>query len=326
MPLAVAETGLRAQAVLSCSTIAFGLPNLLVVRACIIFNPTARGEKARRFRRHLDAYASQCPLKPTTCAGDARRLATEAVAEGFDTVVAAGGDGTVNEVLNGLGDAPEGFQRARLGVMPLGTVNVFARELTIPTKVTRAWEILCRGNETVVDLPSVEYGEGGARSRRYFAQLAGAGLDARAIELVQYELKKKIGPLAYVWAGLVALSGPPAVVTATGGGQSATGALVLLGNGRLYGGQYQIFPQADLRDGLLEVTVFPRVNWLTLARCGPGLLLRGRLPATVVKTFRAESVTLTALAPTPLEVDGELIGRLPATFSVQRSRLRVVVP
>ena len=73
--------------------------------------------------------ASQCALKATTAPGDARRLAAEAVADGFELIVAAGGDGTVNEVLNGLGDAPDGFARARLGVLPLGTVNVFAREI-----------------------------------------------------------------------------------------------------------------------------------------------------------------------------------------------------
>ena len=102
--------------------------------------------------------------------------------------------------------------------------------------------------------------------------------------------------------------------------------LVLIGNGRLYGGQYRIFPGADLRDGRLDVCVFPRVNWLTLARCGPALLLQGRPPASLVRAFQAESLTLTSPVPTPLEADGELLGRLPATFSVQRSRLRVIVP
>src|SRR5712691_3191908 len=103
------------------------------VRTCVIFNPAARGEKAKRFRRHLDDLGSDCALKLTTAAGDARRLAAEAVAEGFEIVVAAGGDGTLNEVLNGIGDAPGGFEKARLGVLPLGTVNVFARELALPT-------------------------------------------------------------------------------------------------------------------------------------------------------------------------------------------------
>jgi diacylglycerol kinase family enzyme len=174
------------------------------VRICVIFNPTARGEKARRFRRHLDDFGTQSTLKLTAAAGDARRLAAEAVGEGCEIIVAAGGDGTLNEVLNGIGDAPEGFERARLGLLPLGTVNVFARELAIPTKLEAAWKIIQQGREMRIDLPSVEHDSDGTHARRYFAQLAGAGLDARAIELVQWPLKKKIGPLAYIWAGLKA--------------------------------------------------------------------------------------------------------------------------
>jgi len=296
------------------------------VRTCVIFNPTARGDKARRFRRHLDDIGRESTLKQTAAVGDARRLAAEAVCEGFEIVVAAGGDGTLNEVLNGFGDVPDGFERARLGVLPLGTVNVFARELAIPTKLDAAWAAIRQGRETRIDLPAVDYHAHGRPQRRCFAQLAGAGLDARAIELVQWQLKKKIGPLAYVVAGLKALAGSQSKITAAGGGHSATGELVMIGNGRLYGGQYRVFPQADLRDGLLEACIFPRVNWLTLARCGPSLLLRGTLPASAVEVLRAESLTHSSPSPTPLEADGELIGHLPAAFSLQRSRLRVIVP
>jgi len=294
------------------------------VRPCVIFNPAARGEKAKRFRRHLGEIGSQCALKLTTAPGDARRVAADAVREGYEIIVAAGGDGTLNEVLNGLGDAPDGFERARLGVLPLGTVNVFAREFAIPRRLDLAWKIICRGAETRIDLPCVQYGAN--QERRYFAQLAGAGLDARATELVRWELKKKIGPLAYVVAGLEALCATPSLIIAQGGGQSLTGELVLIGNGRLYGGPFKVFPKADLRDGLLEVCVFPHFGWLTLLRYGPPLLLRGTLPASAVRMFRAASVELSSPGPTPLEADGEFLGRLPAVFSVQRSRLRVIVP
>ncbi len=295
------------------------------MRICVIFNPTAKGDKARRFRRHLDEIGTRGTLKLTTGPGDARNLAEQAVREGFETIVAAGGDGTVNEVLNGLGDAADGFERVRLGVLPLGTVNVFARELAIPTKLTEAWRVITQGAETRIDLPSVEYASKGCAARRYFAQLAGAGLDARAIELVKWDLKKKIGPLAYVLAGLCALRETPANITVAGGNHSANGGLVLIGNGRLYGGSFRIFPKADLRDGLLEVCVFHRVNWGTLARCGGPLLLRGCLPASVAEVFQADSLELTSVGPTPVEVDGEWVGRLPARFSIARSRLRVLV-
>ena len=296
------------------------------MRACVIFNPAARGEKARRFRRHLDAIGKEATLKLTTAAGDARRLAAEAVGEGFEVVVAAGGDGTLNEVLNGIGDAQEGFARARLGVLPLGTVNVFARELGLSTRLDAAWGVIRQGRETVIDLPGVEYMGNGGAERRCFAQLAGAGLDARAVELVEWQLKKRIGFLAYVVAGLKAMGGAQSKITVAGGGRSVVGEQVLLGNGRLYGGDFRVFPQADLRDGLLDVCVFPRLTWLTLLRCGPGLLLGGRLPASCVEVFQAESLTLTSPSATALEADGEWIGHLPATFSVARSRLRVLVP
>jgi diacylglycerol kinase (ATP) len=293
----------------------------------VIFNPSARGEKARRFRRHLDEIGREAALKLTSAPGEARRLAAEAVSEGFEIVVAAGGDGTVNEVLNGIGDAPEGFERARLGVLRLGTVNVFGRELGLPARLGPGWEVIRRGREARIDLPSVEYASNnGARRRHYFAQMAGAGLDARAIELVQWSLKKKIGPLAYVVAGLQALASAPAQITAVGGQRTTTGGLVLVGNGRRYGGDFRIFRDADWQDGMLEVCVLPRVDWLTLARCAPPLLLRGLLPASATEEFKAESLTLTSPLPAPLEVDGELVGHLPATFSIERGRLRVVVP
>ena len=298
------------------------------MRTCLIFNPAARGEKAKRLRQHLNQIGAQSTLKLTSAAGDARRLATEAVTEQFEIVVAAGGDGTVNEVLNGIGDVPGGFDIACLGVLPLGTVNVFARELGIPPSLQPAWETILRARQTRIDLPSVEYFGNGEKHRRYFAQLAGAGLDARAIELVHWDLKKRIGPLAYVIAGLHALLDTPSKINFAVGAHAACGALVLIGNVRLYGGPYRIFPKADLHDGLLDICVFPRVNWFTLARCGPELLLRGTLPDSANKAFQAESVVLTSLnpAPAPLEVDGELIGHLPATFSIERSKLRVIIP
>jgi diacylglycerol kinase (ATP) len=253
-------------------------------------------------------------------------LAAEAVTEDFNTVVAAGGDGTVNEVLNGLGDVPNGFAQARLAVLPLGTVNVFARELRIPLRPEAAWDCIRRGNEGLIDLPCVEFSAQGSTRVRYFAQLAGAGLDARAVELVAWGLKKRIGPLAYVMAGLQALMDAPAKITARSDGHNATGGLVLIGNGRLYGGNFRVFPKADLRDGLLDVCVFPHANWLTLARCGPQLLLTGSLPASSVQVFQARSIKLTAPSRTPTEVDGELLGELPATFSLAAPKLNVVVP
>jgi YegS/Rv2252/BmrU family lipid kinase len=293
---------------------------------CVIFNPAVRGEKARRFHRQLDAVGAQCAFKATTAPGDARRLATEAVADGFDSIVAAGGDGTINEVLNGIGDAPDGFIRARLGVLPLGTVNVFARELKIPLRVERAWEVLQRGCETKIDLPRVEFSANGVLQKRYFCQLAGAGLDASAIELVDWRHKKQVGKLAYVIAGLKALCEKKPEITVRANGQKISGELILIGNGKFYGGSFAILPLADLRDGRLDICVLPRVNWTALLRSTPGLLLRGKLPASVAQHLSAKTFELTSETAATFELDGEWIGKLPATFSIAREKLRVVVP
>jgi diacylglycerol kinase (ATP) len=297
------------------------------VRTCVIFNPVARGNQARRFRRRLEAMDGQCALKATTAPGDARRLAAAAVREGFDLVVAAGGDGTVNEVLNGLGDAPDGFARARLGVLPLGTVNVFARELALPMRLGRAWEVLFHGREIRIDLPCAAFTDAqGASRRQYFAQLAGAGMDARAIELVDWEHKKIAGPLAYFIAGLKALRETKPKIIVRADGREVAGELVLVGNGRFYAGSYEVFPGADLRDGQLDLCIFPRINWLTFLRCAPGLLGRRKLPERAVQRLRAATFELAGASPAAFELDGEWAGRLPANFSVEPGRLRVMAP
>jgi YegS/Rv2252/BmrU family lipid kinase len=296
------------------------------MRICVIFNPVARGNKARRFRARLEDIGRNATLKLTRCAGDARTLASEAVKEGFETIVAAGGDGTLNEVLNGIGNAPEGFARARLGVLPLGTVNVLARELRLPKKLDAAWEVILNGREARIDLACAESGPADRRERRWFAQLGGAGLDARAIELVDWQLKKQIGPLAYVYAGLKALVEKQPRLVADANGRTWEAELVLVGNGRLYGGDFKTFHEARIDDGLLDVCLFPRINIFTLLRCAGPLLLANRLPEGVVRRFQADSFTLTSPTNRAFELDGELAGQLPVTFSVERQRLRVIVP
>lgn len=294
------------------STCLFCSENCRVVRVCVIYNPAAKGQKAERFRRLLDTISTEATLKQTAAPRDARRLAAQAISEGFDTLIAAGGDGTLNEVLNGMGDVPDGFAKVRLGILPLGTVNVFARELGIPLKPAAAWPVLQRGNEKRIDLAVVENGAGGETERTYFAQLAGAGLDSRAIELVDWPLKKKIGPLAYVVAGLKAMREPHPQLVISDGTRTVKGHLVLVGNGRLYGGTFRVFPKADFCDGKLDVCIFPHVNWPTLLRCGFSLLLRRKLPEAKVIRLHTASFSFIGKSSTRFEVDGELAGKLPA--------------
>jgi diacylglycerol kinase (ATP) len=296
------------------------------VRICVIFNPAARGQKAEKLKHLLEAFARDCLCKPTSCAGEARTLAAAAVCEGFDTIVAAGGDGTLNEVLNGIGDVPGGFAKARLGVLPIGTINVFARELKIPLDLEQAWKIILQGHESTIDLPLAEFTQNGKPTSRFFAQLAGAGLDSKAVELVDWELKKKIGPLAYVVAGMKALRGGQPAITVSSVAGSITGELVLIGNGRFYGGDFVLFPKADLRDGLLDVCAFPKVNWEILCRAGLGLLTKNLHRLCGTKEVRVETLTLSADRKTFFQLDGENVGELPAKFSMRPKMLRVIAP
>ena len=138
--------------------------------------------------------------------------------------------------------------------------------------------------------------------------------------------KKKSGPLAYVIAGLKALREKNPMIKDFGevGGENFSGELVLIGNGKFYGGSFGIFPAADLRDGVLEVCIFPRVDFPTLFRCVPGFLARQKLPEKIVKRFSAEKFELTCDSPAAFELDGEWAGNLPVTFSVASEKLRVV--
>jgi YegS/Rv2252/BmrU family lipid kinase len=295
-------------------------------RPCVIFNPTARGERARRFQRHLEQMGAGCVLKPTVGIGSARALAAAAVREEHETIVAAGGDGTVNEVLNGISDVPDGWRQARLGILPLGTINVFAKQCGIPADLKLAWNVLSSGEEHVIDLGVATFQDGAVVQRRRFAQLAGAGLDSRAIHLVSWNLKKTAGPVAYMVSGLQALRERQAEITVSNGIQSVSGQLVLIGNGRFYGGKFVLFPEASNTDGLLDACIFSRVHWSHLPRRAWGLL-RQTLPAQGgVAHLQGHSLQLTSTSSVQFQVEGENVGLLPVTFSVEPKTLRVIVP
>lgn len=292
----------------------------------VIFNPTARGDRASHFREHLAELGSDVRLVPTRAAGDARTLAAELVASGCDTLVAAGGDGTVNEVLNGLCDVPGGLERTRLAVIPLGTVNVFAKEMGIPLEIRGAWEVIRRGRELCIDLPCAQFlGEGGVQETRYFVLMAGAGLDSRAIGLVDWGWKRRVGPLAYVWAGIRAMKPPHPKLTVSVGGQTHRVELAEVGNGRFYGGRFPMFPGARLDDGVLDGTLFPKVDWACAVRVFIRLITH-RLPGSRdALLLQGPEIVLESGSALALQLDGDLVGRLPATLTVRSRALRVVV-
>ena len=140
-------------------------PQSAAVRIGLIFNPTAQGDKARFLQQQLDEIRDECVLMPTEGPGHAEVLAEEAVASGCEVVVAAGGDGTIQEVSNGLVRHPEGLERSALAVLPLGTVNVLARELRIPLDFDSAWRVIQQGATSRVDLPWIDFQKEGQVTR-----------------------------------------------------------------------------------------------------------------------------------------------------------------
>lgn len=295
------------------------------MKACIIFNPAARGEKAERFRHQVHKICAGAALKLTSAPGAARGLAAEAVCEGFDTIVAAGGDGTLNEVLNGIGDAPNGYDRARLATIPLGTVNVFAREIGMKSDWRRSWGIIESGRERRIDLPTASFFSNGKAESRSFVQMAGAGWDARAVEAVSWQLKKKIGKLAYVYAGFQSLLGTQARISVEHPEGKRAGELVIIGNGRFYGGSIPVLHHADYADGLLDVCIFDRLNWMTLPFVGMALMTGMLLRTRPKYYFRAKELRLTCPTRAALQLEGEPVGTLSASITIEPKRLRVIV-
>lgn len=293
------------------------------MRICIIFNPTAKGDRARKWQSKLEGLGDSCELRPTTQAGGGIALAKAAVEHGFETIVAAGGDGTINEVINGIVQA-DGLAKARLAVLPWGSVNVFAKELGLPTRFERAWEIITNDSERAVDLGWIEMGV--AKERRCFVQLAGAGLDGRAVEMVQWEKKKRYGDLAYVLAGWQALGEELPIIKVQVKGQELHGQLVLVGNGRFYGGRYAFFPDAQLDDGVLDVVVVEEIRRTRILKYGWAVLTDRVTDMKGVHYLQAKELELTADNRVPVEMEGDAVGKLPAKVSIQPKALRVLVP
>jgi diacylglycerol kinase family enzyme len=295
--------------------------------ACVIFNPTACGERAQQFRRFLTEIGPGIELRPTTGPASARALAREAVEAGHRLIIAAGGDGTAFEVLNGVSDAPGGLARAVLGVLPLGTANVLAHELRIPLPPQRAWETLCHGTVQRIDCGAADFHDAQGRPcSAHFAVVAGAGLDARAVQLVEWSWKKRVGKLAYIAAALRAWLSFPDRVRCAMGGVPCRGRAVLAGNGRLYAGDLPVFLDGGLNTGRLHVRLLEKVTPAVLARCLLAYAtgrwwLEGRLRSDTVA-----EICLEADEPVPLQLDGEFAGWLPATLRILPGALQVLRP
>ena len=293
---------------------------------CLIFNPAARGEQARRLRQWLETLRGECELTPTSAPGDARHLAAKALERGAQLIVAAGGDGTMNEVLNGFGDVPNGFERAALGVMPVGTANVFAKELGMPSDHKKAWDIIRQKRETRIDLLCAEFAAQGGVQHRYFVELAGAGLDARAVELVSWNLKKRSAYAAYFLAAVKAWLRTNYSIRANIDGQIHTGELVLIGNGKLYGGNFKFFPEANLDDGKIHLCIYSKITIRTLVLLVLSIVFKQARSNCDAHYFKATTLSLESNTPVPMELDGEAVGHLPAKVTIKPGGLRIIVP
>lgn len=278
----------------------------------VILNPAARSERAKAAWRRIERLP-HCTMRVTTAPGDARSVAEAAVAEGFTTIVAAGGDGTINEVVNGIAGSD-----VSLGILPVGTMNVFAAELGLPGDLEEAWAIIRAGRTRRVDLIRA--------NQQYFVQLAGVGLDAQVVQATSWEFKKNFGPLSYlISAAQIAARKPPRLVVEADG-VAREGSFVLIGNGRYYGGPVAFFKDARIDDGKLDVLIFKNLGYLDIARYLGTILMGKHTTLPDVEYFQTKRAVVQSDEEVPVEVDGEVVTTLPVTFRVSSRKLRVVVP
>ena len=282
----------------------------------LIFNPKARSEKSGRVLKLLMNHAHRFAMHATSHAGEARDLAARFAAQGEPVVIAAGGDGTLNEVVGGLAGSS-----TVLGILPVGTMNVFAREIGIPLdSLEHALAVIEHGCVREVDLF--------AANGTPFVQMAGVGFYAAAIEATTWKSKKMLGPLAYLLGAVKVLRQPlPQLEVICADGRHAQGVAVLVGNGSLYGGQFKLFGQAHNRDSKLDVVVFKEIGYRMLLESLRGLA-RGEIGTLdSACTFQSADFTVHADHDVPVEVDGEWLGRFAAVRFVETvHHLRVIAP
>lgn len=294
-------------------------------RAWLIQNPAAGqdgwDERIAAAQAALREAGWEVTVERTSGPGDATTLARAAVEVGADVVVVAGGDGTVNEALQGLA----GQRRTALAVLPGGTVNIWATELGIKKDEADVARRIASGKRRVVDLGRV--------NDRYFLMVASAGVDAEANAAVNESgalkrLKRVAGIVPYAMAALLtAFRFRPQRVALAIDGEPVTRRLLMLvvGNTRLYGGVAEIAHQARANDGLLDVVALGGRGPLDLLRRGWSVLRRRQYADPAITYRQARRVVLDPTRPLRLQADGEDIGATPATFQVIPDALEVVI-
>ena len=291
-------------------------------RARIIYNPTSGREIFKKnlaevlLKLEQAGYETSCHA--TTCEGDASVAARIAVERKYDLVIAAGGDGTINEVVNGL--AEQEF-RPKLGIIPVGTTNDFARALHIPRDILAATDIIVKGDRIPVDI--------GRMNDRYFINIAGGGRLTELTYEVPSKLKTMLGQLAYYLKGMEMLPSIRATdVSIEYDGKLFEGEvmLFLVGLTNSVGGFERLAPDASINDGLFSLLVLKKTNLAEFIRIA-SLALRGEHvnDPNVIYT-QANHIKVQSNEKMQLNIDGEFGGLLPAEFENLYRHLEVFVP
>lgn len=289
-------------------------------RVVVIHNPAAGQRRRRRLSavlQRLREAGCAIDLHPTTQSGDAEAFARTLSRAACDVVAVAGGDGTVNEVVNGLMAAPGPVPP--LAVVPLGTANVLAHEIGLKVRPDAIADTIIHGQPRRIHL--------GQANGRYFVQMAGAGLDAHVVAHVSLALKRHTGKAAYVAETLAQLARyqfPTLRVTVDGTVYQAC--TVVACNGRFYGGPMVVAPNARLWDDGLEVCLLAGSGAWNALRYGAALLF-GRLPRLKdVLLVHGQRIRVDGASGEPVQGDGDIIAKLPVDIAVAAASLDMLFP
>ncbi|MDP9339683.1 MAG: diacylglycerol kinase family lipid kinase [Acidobacteriota bacterium] len=301
--------------------------------ALLIHNPNAGHGGAKR-RRLLDEARSifaasgiEAELAETRGPGDATEIAHRATIERRQLVIACGGDGTLNEVVNGLAGHSNGH-RVPLALLPGGTANIFAKELTLPWDIPSAARRLIRGNVVDVALGLATPLNEPAK-QKYFLSIAGAGPDGMIVYSVDLELKARLGILAYWWQGareVFRYKFPHFRVAI--GGHAEDSSLVVVGRTKHYGGPFKITTLADLYEDKFEVMTLSTRSGFRYLSYLPSLWMEKLRGTDGVFFSKTDSLICEPLDDSPVyaQVDGEALGRLPVEFKIIPAALKLLVP
>lgn len=299
-------------------------------RSIVVVNPSsAGGTTGRRWpairqtlARHLnfDVAFSQYPAH-------AIQLGREARERGFERVICVGGDGTLNEVVNGLLSAGESFAMPDLGVIPTGTGSDFARSLGIPHDVEAACRCLDGARATVTDLGVVSYVGREGPEIRYFVNAAGLGYDAEVVSRrngFNRYVRGTVPYLASLASTLLSYRNKSVIVTVDGVSDHRRVNAIVLAVGRFFGGGMRIAPNAVLDDGLFDVVTLGDVGRIELLRNVPGVYRGTHLRHPKVTVERGSIVNVDSSERVLIQADGEPLGTVPAAFRVVPGALRVL--